>query len=62
MFSNYFLFRLQLNAGGGLPIRRHSSIGPQERRGSAINLSPPTVSYAFPPLIFFLLQFTYTEF
>lgn len=30
--------------GGGLPIRRHSSIGPQERRGSAINLSPPTVS------------------
>ncbi|XP_063239604.1 SCY1-like protein 2 [Bacillus rossius redtenbacheri] len=28
--------------GGGLPIRRHSSIGPQERRGSAINLSPPT--------------------
>lgn len=30
--------------GGGLPIRRHSSIGPQERRGSTINLSPPTVS------------------
>lgn len=29
---------------GGLPIRRHSSIGPQERRSSAINLSPPTVS------------------
>ena len=29
---------------GGLPIRRHSSIGPQERRGSTINLSPPTVS------------------
>lgn len=28
---------------GGLPIRRHSSIGPQERRGSTINLSPPTV-------------------
>ncbi|XP_014477686.1 PREDICTED: SCY1-like protein 2 [Dinoponera quadriceps] len=28
--------------GGGLPIRRHSSIGPQERRGSNINLSPPT--------------------
>lgn len=28
---------------GGLPIRRHSSIGPQERRGSAMNLSPPTV-------------------
>ncbi|XKL63551.1 hypothetical protein PGB90_005915 [Kerria lacca] len=27
---------------GGLPIRRHSSIGPQERRGSSINLSPPT--------------------
>lgn len=30
--------------GSGLPIRRHSSIGPQERRGSTINLSPPTVS------------------
>lgn len=30
--------------GGGLPIRRHSSIGPQERRASAMNLSPPTVS------------------
>lgn len=29
--------------GGGLPIRRHSSIGPQERRGSTVNLSPPTV-------------------
>ncbi|XP_066586184.1 SCY1-like protein 2 isoform X2 [Prorops nasuta] len=29
-------------SGGGLPIRRHSSIGPQERRGSNINLSPPT--------------------
>ncbi|XP_055536696.1 SCY1-like protein 2 isoform X6 [Wyeomyia smithii] len=28
--------------GGGLPIRRHSSIGPQERRSSNINLSPPT--------------------
>ncbi|XP_022217630.1 SCY1-like protein 2 isoform X2 [Drosophila obscura] len=28
--------------GSGLPTRRHSSIGPQERRGSAINLSPPT--------------------
>ncbi|KAE8740973.1 hypothetical protein FOCC_FOCC013499 [Frankliniella occidentalis] len=27
---------------GGLPIRRHSSIGPQERRGSSTNLSPPT--------------------
>ncbi|XP_043286270.1 SCY1-like protein 2 isoform X2 [Venturia canescens] len=27
---------------GGLPIRRHSSTGPQERRGSNINLSPPT--------------------
>ncbi|CAG9558359.1 unnamed protein product [Danaus chrysippus] len=27
----------------GLPTRRHSSIGPQERRGSAVNLSPPTV-------------------
>ncbi|KAL5291270.1 hypothetical protein ACFFRR_010588 [Megaselia abdita] len=30
--------------GGGLPTRRHSSIGPQERRGSAINLSPPTLA------------------
>lgn len=30
--------------GGGLPIRRHSSTGPQERRGSNVNLSPPTVS------------------
>lgn len=29
--------------GSGLPIRRHSSTGPQERRGSNINLSPPTV-------------------
>ncbi|KAF6201763.1 hypothetical protein GE061_004158 [Apolygus lucorum] len=29
---------------GGLPIRRHSSIGPQERRGSTINLSPPTLA------------------
>ncbi|XP_039763689.1 SCY1-like protein 2 [Pararge aegeria] len=26
----------------GLPSRRHSSIGPQERRSSAVNLSPPT--------------------
>ncbi|KPJ09257.1 SCY1-like protein 2 [Papilio machaon] len=26
----------------GLPTRRHSSIGPQERRASAVNLSPPT--------------------
>lgn len=31
-------------SSGGLPIRRHSSIGPQERRGSAMNLSPPTVT------------------
>lgn len=31
--------------GGGLPIRRHSSIGPQERRGSTVNLSPPTVGF-----------------
>nr|XP_029722058.1 SCY1-like protein 2 [Aedes albopictus] len=30
--------------GGGLPIRRHSSIGPQERRSSHTNLSPPTLS------------------
>ncbi|KAG5678284.1 hypothetical protein PVAND_007972 [Polypedilum vanderplanki] len=29
---------------GALPIRRHSSIGPQERRSSAINLSPPTLA------------------
>ncbi|KAL0902381.1 hypothetical protein ABMA27_000265 [Loxostege sticticalis] len=28
----------------GLPTRRHSSIGPQERRGSAVNLSPPTLA------------------
>lgn len=27
--------------GDGLPIRRHSSTGPQDRRGSNINLSPP---------------------
>lgn len=33
--------------GGGLPVRRHSSIGPQERRGSNINLSPPTVTQYF---------------
>ncbi|XP_058983498.1 SCY1-like protein 2 [Musca domestica] len=32
--------------GSGLPTRRHSSIGPQERRGSTINLSPPT-AYGF---------------
>ncbi|XP_050361257.1 SCY1-like protein 2 [Nymphalis io] len=30
-------------SASGLPTRRHSSIGPQERRGSAVNLSPPTV-------------------
>ncbi|XP_072159341.1 SCY1-like protein 2 isoform X2 [Bemisia tabaci] len=28
--------------GGPLPIRRHSSFGPQERRGSTVNLSPPS--------------------
>ncbi|XP_043248550.1 SCY1-like protein 2 [Colletes gigas] len=28
--------------GGGLPIRRHSSTGSQDRRASSINLSPPT--------------------
>nr|XP_012222522.1 PREDICTED: uncharacterized protein LOC105672251 [Linepithema humile] len=28
--------------GSSLPIRRHSSTGPQERRASNINLSPPT--------------------
>lgn len=44
--------------GGGLPIRRHSSIGPQERRGSAINLSPPTVS--FVPFCFRILYLTAT--
>lgn len=33
----------------GLPTRRHSSIGPQERRGSHVNLSPPTVSVMPPP-------------
>lgn len=36
---------------GGLPIRRHSSIGPQERRGSAMNLSPPTVRITICQLI-----------
>nr|CAI5853628.1 unnamed protein product [Callosobruchus analis] len=35
--------------GGGLPIRRHSSIGPQERRGSTVNLSPPTIVIYSPP-------------
>lgn len=39
--------------GGGLPIRRHSSIGPQERRGSAMNLSPPTVSKIKTKLSFY---------
>lgn len=41
--------------GSGLPTRRHSSIGPQERRGSTINLSPPTVSCFFisPSLVLF---------
>ncbi|XP_076272847.1 SCY1-like protein bma isoform X2 [Rhynchophorus ferrugineus] len=33
--------------GGGLPIRRHSSIGPQERRGSTVNLSPPTGGFGY---------------
>ncbi|KAL1456104.1 hypothetical protein WDU94_000857 [Cyamophila willieti] len=34
--------------GGGLPTRRHSSIGPQERRGSSsVNLSPPTQYSSF---------------
>lgn len=37
-------------SGAGLPTRRHSSIGPQERRGSHVNLSPPTVS-AIPLLV-----------
>jgi len=36
--------------GGGLPIRRHSSTGPQERRGSNINLSPPTVHISQMPI------------
>lgn len=57
--------------GSGLPTRRHSSIGPQERRGSTINLSPPTVScflfyfcslfYLLPSLVlplFYYLLFT----
>lgn len=45
----------------GLPVRRHSSIGPQERRGSHVNLSPPTVScklyllYLIFPIVSFLL-------
>ena len=41
---SYFVCCLGGTPGGGLPIRRHSSIGPQERRASAMNLSPPTVS------------------
>lgn len=41
--------------GGGLPIRRHSSIGPQERRGSAMNLSPPTVSDLVPFFNFYFI-------
>lgn len=44
--------------GGGLPIRRHSSIGPQERRGSNINLSPPTVSVC---LLHFAHEFSWTD-
>lgn len=31
-----------------LLLPRHSSIGPQERRASAMNLSPPTVSFLLP--------------
>lgn len=44
--------------GGGLPIRRHSSIGPQERRGSAMNLSPPTVSIlcSFQNFLYFFVR------
>lgn len=50
--------------GSGLPTRRHSSIGPQERRGSTINLSPPTVSCffflsVFWPLFYYLLFTTF---
>lgn len=50
--------------GSGLPTRRHSSIGPQERRGSTINLSPPTVSCFFflsvsCPLFYYLLFTTF---
>lgn len=55
--------------GSGLPTRRHSSIGPQERRGSTINLSPPTVSCFFIspslslwfslPLFYYLLFTTF---
>lgn len=41
--SLYFLFSLSL--AFIFISRRHSSIGPQERRSSAINLSPPTVSH-----------------
>jgi len=44
--------------GSGLPTRRHSSIGPQERRGSTINLSPPTVScFVCPPRDAFHFEF-----
>ncbi|CAD1473453.1 unnamed protein product, partial [Heterotrigona itama] len=43
--------------GDGLPIRRHSSTGPQDRRGSNINLSPflgtgmPVTSSSVPYLV-----------
>lgn len=43
--------------GGGLPIRRHSSTGPQERRGSNINLSPPTVILVLKSHIFIINNF-----
>lgn len=46
--------------GSGLPTRRHSSIGPQERRGSTINLSPPTVScFVSAPAQGFQFQFRF---
>ncbi|XP_072930488.1 SCY1-like protein 2 [Epargyreus clarus] len=32
-------------SNSALPTRRHSSIGPQERRSSAVNLSPPTAAH-----------------
>ncbi|XP_076686183.1 SCY1-like protein bma isoform X2 [Andrena cerasifolii] len=31
-----------VSSGDGFLIRRHSSFGPQDRRGSSMNLSPPT--------------------
>lgn len=45
--------------GDGLPIRRHSSTGPQDRRGSNINLSPPLVSYLCHPIVYPVILFSF---